>query len=370
MTTGGNLSIAGTSGVNIIASSAKAGGDLSVLSTNGAVNIISAGVENTVLSKDRLSLAAGGTTTTTTSQTQQGSSLIASGTMLVSGDQGVLIGGSSLDAGGNLGIVSQNGNIAITASQDETSSSSKTKSGAANDYKSGSSSSTALTSNGSSITSGNGSVTVQADKGDISVIGSDIDAKGGTATLSAKGDVTIGEATDSASSNTSAQRGKKKSSEETTMAVGSSVSGQTGVNVISTQGDVTVSASQIAAGDVSHTADVNLNAANGNTIVAAGKDTDETTSDSKKSGFLSSSKTHTHSYDETNVGSSISATGNVNANAGGETVVSGSEIAAGGNLSLSGSTVTVMGAEEEHQSDKQTKKSGIGVGSGGGFISI
>ncbi|NTI46668.1 beta strand repeat-containing protein, partial [Rhizobium rhizogenes] len=199
VTTGGNLSIAGASGVNIIASSAKAGGDLSVLSTNGAVNIISAGVENTVLSKDRLSLAAGGTTTTTTSQTQQGSSLIAGGTMLVSGDQGVLIGGSSLDAGGNLGVVSQNGNIAITASQDETSSSSKTKSGAANDYKSGSSSSTSVTSNGSSITSGNGSVTVQADKGDISVIGSDIDAKGGTATLSAKGDVTIGEATDSAS---------------------------------------------------------------------------------------------------------------------------------------------------------------------------
>ncbi|NTJ02367.1 hypothetical protein G6L07_18755, partial [Agrobacterium rhizogenes] len=367
VTTGGNLSIAGASGVNIIASSAKAGGDLSVLSTNGAVNIISAGVENTVLGKDRLSLAEGGTTTTTTSQTQLGSSLIAGGTMLVSGDQGVLIGGSSLDAGGNLGIVSQNGNIAITASQDETSSSSKTKSGAANDYKSGSSSSTALTSNGSSITSGNGSVTVQADKGDISVIGSDIDAKGGTATLSAKGDVTIGEATDSASS--SSKSGSKKASEATTTAEGSSVSGQTGVSIASTGGNVTISASDVTAGDATHTADANIQAA-GNIVIASGKDTDETTSDSKKSGFLSSSKTHTHTYDETNVGSSISATGNVTAKAGGETVISGSEMAAGGNLSLSGSTVTIMGAEEEHESDKQTKKSGIGVGSGGGFISI
>ncbi|NTI88988.1 hypothetical protein G6L87_18090, partial [Agrobacterium rhizogenes] len=367
VTTGGNLNISGTNGVNIIASSAKAGGDLSVLSTNGAVNIISAGVENTVLSKDRLSLAAGGTTTTTTSQTQQGSSLIASGTMLVSGDQGVLIGGSSLDAGGNLGIVSQNGNIAITASQDETSSSSKTKSGAANDYKSGSSSSTALTSNGSSITSGNGSVTVQADKGDISVIGSDIDAKGGTATLSAKGDVTIGEATDTASS--SSKYGSKKASEATTTAEGSLVSGQTGVSIASTGGNVTISASDVTAGDATHTADANIQAA-GNIVIASGKDTDETTSDSKKSGFLSSSKTHTHTYDETNVGSSISATGNVTAKAGGETVISGSEMAAGGNLSLSGSTVTIMGAEEEHESDKQTKKSGIGVGSGGGFISI
>ena len=370
VTTGGNLSIAGTGGVNIIASSAKVGGDLSVLSSNGAVNIISAGVENTVLSKDRLSLAQGGTVTTTTSLTQQGSSLIAGGAMLVSGSQGVLIAGSSLDAKGNLGIVSTNGNIAITATQDQTTSQLKTIAGVATGYKGGSSSSTSVASSGSSITSENGSVTVQADKGNISVIGSDVDAKGGAANLVAKGDVTIGEATDSASSNTSAQRGKKKSSEETTTAVGSSVSGQTGVNVISTQGDVTVSASQIAAGDVSHTADVNLSAANGNTIVAAGKDTDETMSDSKKSGFLSSSKTHTHSYDETNVGSSISATGNVNVTAGGETVVSGSDIAAGNNLSLSGSTVTIMGAEEEHESDKQTKKSGIGVGSGGGFISI
>ncbi|WP_435693924.1 hemagglutinin repeat-containing protein [Rhizobium lusitanum] len=367
VTTGGNLNISGTNGVTVIASSAKAGGDLSVLSTNGAVNIISAGVENTVLSKDRLSLAEGGTTTTTSSQTQQGSSLISGGTMLVSGDQGVLIGGSSLGAGGNLGIVSQNGNIAITASQDETSSSSKTKSGSANDYKSGSSSSTSVTSNGSSITSGNGSVTVQADKGDISVIGSDIDAKGGSTNLIAKGDVTIGEATDTASS--SSKSGSKKASEATTTAEGSSVSGQTGVNIASTGGNVTISASDVTAGDATHTANANIQAA-GNVVIASGKDTDETTSDSKKSGFLSSSKTHTHSYDENTVGSSISASGNVSVSAGNEAVVSGSSITAGHDLSLSGSTVTVMGAQEEHESDKQTKKSGIGVGSGGGFISI
>ncbi len=40
--------------------------------------------------------------------------------MLVSGNQGILIAGSSLDAAGNLGLVSTNGNIAITASQDQT----------------------------------------------------------------------------------------------------------------------------------------------------------------------------------------------------------------------------------------------------------
>ncbi len=367
VTTGGNLNISGTSGVNIIASSAKVGGDLSVLSSNGAVNIISAGVENTVVSKDRLSLAQGGTVTTTTSLTQQGSSLIAGGAMLVSGNQGILIAGSSLDAKGNLGLVSQNGNIAITASQDQTTSQSKTIAGAATGYKGGSSSSSSVTSNGSSITSENGRLTVEADTGNVSIIGSDIAAKGGTANLIAKGDITIGEATDAASS--SSQSGSKKASEATTTADGSSISGQTGVNIASTGGNVTISASQVAAGDATHTADANIQAA-GNIVIASGKDTDETTSDSKSSGFLSSSKTHTHTYDEDTIGSSISASGNISASAGGETVVSGSDMAAGGNLSLSGSTVTIMGAEEEHESDKQTKKSGIGVGSGGGFISI
>ncbi|MGZ9721705.1 two-partner secretion domain-containing protein [Rhizobium miluonense] len=367
VTTGGNLSIAGTNGVNIIASSAKVGGDLSVLTANGSVNIISAGVDNTVLSKDRLNLSLGGTVTTTTSQIQQGSSLIAGGAMLISGNQGVLIGGSSLAAGGNLGIVSTNGNIAITASQDQTTSQSKTIAGAANGYKGGQSSSTAVTNNASSITSQNGGVTVQADSGNISVIGSDIAAEGGAANLVAKRDVTIGEATDSASS--SGSSGKTKHSEATTTAEGSSISGQTGVNIASTGGNVTISASDVTAGDATHSANANISAA-GNIVIASGKDTDETTSDSKKSGFLSSSKTHTHTYDEDTVGSSISASGNVNVAAGNETVVSGSSIAAGNNLSLSGSTVTVMGAEEEHESDKQTKKSGIGVGSGGGFISI
>ncbi|WP_349956779.1 hemagglutinin repeat-containing protein [Rhizobium sp. ZPR3] len=367
VTSGGNLSIAGTSGVNIIASSAKVGGDLSIASSNGSISIISAGVDNTVLSKDRLNLSQGGTITTTTSQIQQGSSLIAGGAMLVSGNQGVLIGGSSLMAGGNLGIVSTNGNITITASQDQTTSQSKTIAGAANGYKSGQSSATAVTSNASSITSQNGSVTVQADGGAISVIGSDLDAKGGAANLIAKGDITIGEATDSASS--SNRSGKTKSSETTTTAEGSSVSGQTGVNIGSSKGNVTISASDVTAGDAAHTADTNIQAA-GNIVIASGKDTDETTSDSKKNGFLSSSKTHTHTYDEDTVGSSISASGNINATAGGEAVISGSEVAAGGNLSLSGSTVTVMGAEESHESDKQVKKSGIGVGSGGGFISI
>ncbi len=367
---GGNLSVAGDKGVTVIASSASSGGNMAVSSANGAVNIVSAtasggrvsgGVQNTTVDISR------GTTTKTTSLTQQGSSLTSGGSMLISGDQGVLIAGSSLAATGNVGIASTNGDIAITASQDQTTSQSKAKPGLNNGYRGGQSSSTSLTNNGSLISSQNGGITVEADQGNLSVVGSRVNAAGSSANLIAKGDVTIGEATDTASSSSSS--GKKKSSETTTTAQGSSIAGQTGVNIGSTGGNVTISASNITAGDETHQANANIQAA-GNIVIASGKDTKETTTDSKSSGFLSSKKTHTHSYDETNVGSSISASGNINASAAGETVVSGSNMAAGGNLALSGSTVTVMGAEESHESDKQVKKSGIGVGSGGGFISI
>jgi filamentous hemagglutinin len=61
-----------------------------------------------------------------------------------------------------------------------------------------------------------------------------------------------------------------------------------------------------------------------------------------------------HTYDEENVASSVSGTGNVTINADNEAVVSGFDVSAGGNLVLSGSTVTVIGAEETHESDKQT----------------
>ena len=358
---GGNLAINGNAGVTVIASSASSGGNMAVTSNNGAVSIVSAGVQNTTVDINR------GTRTKTISLTQEGSSLTSGGSMLISGDQGVLIAGSSLDAKSNLGIASTNGDITITSSQDQTTGQSKTTPGRANGYRGGQTSSASLTNNGSLITSENGGITVEADQGNVNVIGSRIDAAGSSANLIAKGDVTIGEATDTASSSSS--RGKKKSSETTTTAQGSSIAGQTGVNIVSSGGNVTISASDLTAGDATHKADANIQA-NGNIVIASGKDTKETTTDSKSSGFLSSKKTHTHSYDEDTVGSSVSASGNINASAGGETVVSGSNMAAGDNLALSGSTVTVMGAEESHESDKQVKKSGIGVGSGGGFISI
>jgi filamentous hemagglutinin len=367
LTTGGDLAISGTDGIDVIASTAAAGGDLSLTSSSGAIDIVSGGSQNTTVSVDHPGDEKGATAQTTTSATssltQQGSSLSSGGSMLISGDRGILIAGSSLDAGGAVALTSTNGDVAIAASQNQEDSSSRT----GNRYGSSTSSSTVVTNNGSSITSGNGGVAIEADNGSIGVIGSQIAANGGAATLTAKGDITIGQATDSGS--TSGQAGSTKTSETVSIAEGSSISGQTGLNIVSTDGNVVLSASQITAGDASHTADVNIQAA-GNVVIASGKDTDETTSDSKSSGFLSSKKTHTHTYDEENVASSVTGSGNVTIGAGGEAVISGSDVSAGGNLALSGSTVTVMGAEETHESDKQTKKSGIGVGSGGGFVSI
>ncbi|NTF46117.1 hemagglutinin repeat-containing protein [Rhizobium rhizogenes] len=351
---GGNLTIAANNDVNVIGSSAKSGGDLNVTATNGAVNIVS--TDLTRQTDDGY--------TKTSGTDQQASQLSAGGNLAITagGDAeanantGILISGSDLTAKGDVGLAS-NGDINITTSQSQSNSTiGKTIA-----------SHTSFTSNASSITSDNGSITIQADNGAITVIGSDIAAKNGAANLIAKGDVTIGQATDATSLSTSS--GRTKTSETTTTAQGSSISGQTGVNILSTRGNVTISVSDVTAGDPSHKADANIQAA-GNIVIASGKDTDEATFDSKKSGFLSSSKTHTHDYNETTVGSDLSATGDLKLDAGKGAVIAGSKVNAGGALNVSGQSVSIIGAHEDHEHDSQTKKSGLFVGSGSGFLSL
>ncbi|GAA3105030.1 hypothetical protein GCM10010520_57390 [Rhizobium viscosum] len=287
------------------------------------------------------------------------------GNLSIKGDDGILVAGSKVAVGGNLALNS-NGDINISATG-------KTTTRTKHDRRS-TTTKVETTVTGSQITAG-GSIAAEAG-GNLNVIGSTV-AADGTLGLKAAGDVTIAEAVETTTTDYSYKKkgglfggGKKTTSHaETQTAVGSSVSGGKGVTITS-GGDTTVSASTVSAGDdINKAADLSINAG-GNVVIASGKDTDEFTSDSSSHGLLSSSKSHDHRYDETTVGSDISATGNVKLQAGGEAVVSGSSVSAGGDLALSGSTVTVMGAQEEHETDKQKKKSGIGVGSGGGFISI
>ncbi|NTH81525.1 filamentous hemagglutinin N-terminal domain-containing protein, partial [Agrobacterium rhizogenes] len=349
---GGNLNIAANNDVNVIGSSAKAGGDLNVKATSGAVNIVSTDVARKT--DDGY--------TKTSGTDQQASQLSAGGNLQVNSNTGVLISGSDLTAKGDVGLTS-NGDINVTTSQSQSNST----------FGKGSSSS--LTHNGSTITAG-GDLVAKSNN-DINVIGSTMTADG-TLGLQAKNNVTIAEATDSAtldvksSSKKSGFLGSTKENAsghlETTTAAGSSLSGKDGVTIIS-GGDTTVSASKITAGDATHTSDLNIQTG-GNLIVTAGKDTETEHDSAKRKGFLRSGSSSYDGYNETTVGSELSASGDVNLDAGKAAAIVGSKVNADGSLNISGESVSIIGAQENHQSDSQRKDSGLFVGSGGGFISL
>lgn len=352
VTAGGNLTIAANNDVNIIGSSAKSGGDLKVKATDGAVNIVSTDVARRT--DDGY--------TKTSGTDQQASQLSADGNLQVNANTGVLISGSDLTAKGDVGLTS-NGDINVTTSQDQSKSSF------------GKNASSELTHNGSTITAGGD--LVAKSKNDINVIGSTMDADGKLG-LQAGKNVTIAEATDSAtldvksSSKKSGFFGSTKENAsghlETTTAAGSSLSGKDGVTIIS-GGDTTVSASKVTAGDDTHVADLNVQTG-GNLIVTAGKDTETEHDSAKRKGFLRSGSSSYDGYNETTIGSQLSASGDVNLDAGKAAAIVGSKVNADGSLNVSGESVSIIGAQENHQSDSKRKDSGLFVGSGGGFISL
>ncbi len=352
ITTGGNLAITGNTDVNIIGSSAKSGGVLSVTATSGAVNVVSTDVARRT--NDGY--------TKTTGTDQQASQLTAGGNLLVNGNTSVLISGSDLTAKGDVGLTS-NGDINVTTSQSQS------------DSVFGKGSSSSITHGGSTITAGGDIVTKSG--ADINVIGSTMTADGSVG-LQAKDDVTIAQATDAYTIDTKSSTKKsgffgstKENASghlENTTAVGSSISGKDGVTIIS-GGDTTVSASSVAAGDATHSSDLNIQTG-GNLIVSAGKDTETEHDSAKSKGFLRSGTYSYDGYNETTAGSTLSASGDVDLDAGKAAVIAGSKVDADGSINVSGDSVAVIGAQEVHQSDSQRKDSGLFVGSGGGFISL
>ncbi|TRA98929.1 filamentous hemagglutinin [Rhizobium rhizogenes] len=352
ITTGGNLAITGNTDVNIIGSSAKSGGVLSVTATSGAVNVVSTDVARRT--NDGY--------TKTTGTDQQASQLTAGGNLLVNGNTSVLISGSDLTAKGDVGLTS-NGDINVTTSQSQS------------DSVFGKGSSSSITHGGSTITAGGDIVTKSG--ADINVIGSTMTADGSVG-LQAKDDVTIAQATDAYTIDTESSTKKsgffgstKENASghlENTTAAGSSISGKDGVTIIS-GGDTTVSASKVTAGDATHSSDLNIQTG-GNLIVTAGKDTETEHDSAKRKGFLRSGSSSYDGYNETTVSSQLSASGDVNLDAGKAAVIAGSKVNADGSINVSGDSVAVIGAQEDHQSDSKRKDSGLFVGSGGGFISL
>ncbi|MGO6664814.1 hemagglutinin repeat-containing protein [Rhizobium ruizarguesonis] len=352
---GGALTIKATDNVNVIGSSAKAGTTLDVTADKGSVAVVS-----TDVARDNQS---GYTKTLSTDQQQ--SQLSAGTNATIKAGDDILLSGSSVKAGGNVAL-SAGDDINITAAQERSESSFGKKSASS------------ITHVGSEISAG-GDLSVTAGNGsgdhDLNIVGSKLAADGKVA-LKADGDVTIAEATDTATLDTklSIKGGFLGSSEkttthqETTTAVGSAITGGGGVDIESGK-DTVISASKIEAGNEAGAANLNITT-KGDLIIASGKDTSAKDDKGSRSGFLSKGSSSYKSYDETTVASELGASGNINLVAGGAAVIAGSQAYADGSISVKGDSVSVIGAAEQHEIEITRKKSGFGVGGGGGFISI
>ncbi len=359
LSSGGSTSLDAEKNIVIAGSDVKAGTSLSVEAGEGVAIIATQ-------EKSKGTFGSNSFDTTT----QQGSSLTSGGDTSVKAGTDILIGASNVKAGGNVGLEAK-GDVNIIAqanSNDE-----QTRGKIFNrDEKS-------TTAVGSSI-SGGGNVTVAAGTDgaakDINIIGSSIEA-GGKAELNATNNVNILAAEDSHelhstfSEKSSGPFGKSRSwtkDEAETTAKGSSISGGTGVD-ISSGNNTTIAASKITAGNDNQKADLNIKAG-GDLIIASGKDTAEADGSKSKSGFISKKNDKSHSYNETTVASELGASGNVNLNADKNVVIAGSKVKAGDSIAIEGDSVSVIGAQERHEHETSSKKSGLGVGSGDGFYSV
>ncbi|NKB83862.1 hypothetical protein HED51_12645 [Ochrobactrum grignonense] len=357
---GGDTTITAKQDVNVIGSNVAAGGNLGIEAEQGSVNVVAAGVDK------KVNGVAGTRMSQTDSTFAQTSNLSSGGdTSIKSGDD-ILISGSKVKAGGDVSLEAKD-DINITVAQQRTET-------IGSEVKQGSE-----THIGSEISAG-GSVTVAAgDKTDVdnphdlNIIGSKIDAKG-KVDLSATDNVTIAEARDTGYSqlDTSSKgifsKKESHSRTDTETAVGSSISGGSGVDISSGK-DTVISASNIQAGTADNKADLNIDAG-GDLIIASGKNTSETDASKSKSGLLSKKSDKGHTYDETTVASELGASGNVNLNAGDNVVIAGSKVTAGEDIGIEGDSVSIIGAQEQHDSASSSKKSGLGAGSGDGFYSV
>jgi filamentous hemagglutinin len=350
------LTINATDNVNVIGSSANAGTTLDVTADKGSVAVVSTDVARNNQSGY----------TRTLSTDQQQSQLSAGTNATVKAGDDILLSGSSVKAGGDVAL-SASDDINITAAQEQSASTFGKKSASS------------ITHVGSEISAG-GDISVTAGNSsgdhDLNIVGGKLTADGKVG-LKADGDVTIAEATDTATLNTKlstkgggflGKNEKTTTDLETTTAVGSAITGGGGVDITSGK-DTVISASKVIAGDEDHDADLNITAT-GDLVIASGKDTSAKDDKGSRSGFLSKGSSSYKSYDETTVGSELGASGNINLNAAGAVVIAGSKADADGSISIEGDSVSVIGAAEQHELEITRKKSGLFVGSGDGFISL
>ncbi|MBI0021422.1 hemagglutinin repeat-containing protein [Bartonella sp. W8097] len=359
VSSGSSMSLSADKNITIAGSNVDSSGSLGI---KAGENVAIVATQETSATKD-------GTVAYDTTKNVS-SSVSAKNDMGIEAGQNILIGASDLKAGGNIGVQAQ-GDISVVAMADSHNSSVN------GEIAQGESHST--TAVGSSITSG-GNVTAIAglDGKDhnLNIIGSSVDADGKVG-LKTTGDINILASQDTQQSRFHMEEdggtfgGGKHTSDKSRDAViynGSFISGDKGVNIQSGQ-NTTIAGSAIVAGTEDNKADINIKA--GNNIIISSETSSLAMSDSKSDkGFLSSGSKKTTSYDEYAISSNLGASGNINLGAGEHIAIAGSNIHAVNDVNMEGSSVSIIGAQEDHNASATKKKSGFGVGSGDGFYSI
>jgi filamentous hemagglutinin len=359
LSSGGATSLEASKNVVIAGSDVKAGSNLTVEAGEGVAIIAT---------EDKASGTFGSNSFETT--TQQGSNLTSGGDTAIKAGTDVLIGASGVAAGGNLDLQAK-GDINVVAMAESNEEKTRGKI-----YRRDETTTTAV---GSSLKAGgdvNATAGSTGEAHDLNIIGSKVEA-GGKVGLSATNDVNILAAESSYDlqadfhETSSGPFGKTRSwsrNESDTTQLSSAISGKDGVDITSGN-NTTIAASKIAAGDADHKADLNIDAG-GDLIISSGKDTVDVNASKSKSGFLSSKSDKGQDYNETTVASELSASGDVNLNAERNVAIAGSKVAAGDNIAIEGASVAIIGAQERHDHEAKSKKTGLGVGSGDGFYTV
>ncbi|UTO28634.1 hemagglutinin repeat-containing protein [Bartonella harrusi] len=298
-------------------------------------------------------------------------------TIVLSG-QDIHIAASDIDAKGNVALGAQ-GEISIGVREDEMEYHLHTNNAKADMQ--------ASISQGSLIKSA-GDVSVVAGQDgkqhDLTITGSDVAAEGKVG-LKASNDIVITNAEDSLhyemeyhkKGGTFSSSKSAHNKIDATTVVGSSVTGGEGVALDSGR-DTTIIGSTLVAGKVAGKqekaadqakAEISIHSGGNITIKGAKQQFDQQQQSSSSSFFHeeSSEKSEAHT---TTVASVLGATGNIDLEAQGKGKITASHLVSNQDINMRAQDVTIDGMTEHHSSHSEEHKSGFGVGSGSGFVSI
>ena len=341
LSSGGDTTINGNSGVLIAGSKVSAGGDVA-LASKGDVNVTA------VESRTDSAYRQGRTTSSSAETHNQGASIAAGGNLTVEAGHDIAVVGSDLSAGGVAGLAAGN-DVTIAEAVDTTTSDfhTKKKGGLFSGSRETTKHSETETAVGSSVSGGAGVAVISGNNTVVSASTLNAGGPGRPADLSiaAGGDIVVASGANTAASSEASKKSgflsKKSSSgqryDETTVA---SELTATGDLMLNAGGQAAVSGSNLAAGS-------NLAVVGDSVSVAAAEENHSLSQQSKKSGLFAGSgdgffsiwgKNEKTAADGSTVavGSTLAAGGDVALVArAGDVSVFGSSVAAGADLLLS-----------------------------------